>query len=72
MQEWFDNLDPGDKQTLSALQTAFYKQWPWPTRPSFSQAEQKERIGELILKEENVGKWTMPSDKHKADYGQNL
>ena len=71
-QEWFDDLDPGDKQTLSALRTAFYKQWPRPARPSFSRAEQKERIRELVLKEENVGKWVTPSDKRKADYGQNL
>ena len=30
-----------------------------------------ECIHELVLKEEDVGKWTIPSDKHKADYGQN-
>ena len=72
VQEWFDNLDPGDKQTLSALQMAFYKQWPCPTQPSFSCAEQKEQIRGLVLKEDNIGKWVTPSDKQKVDYGQNL
>ena len=31
-----------------------------------------EWIKELVLKEEDIGKWTTPSDKQKADYGQNI
>ena len=31
-----------------------------------------ERIKELVLKEENIGRWITPSDKWRPDYGQNL
>ena len=56
----------------TVLRAAFLVRWPPSERSSFSRAEQVERICELILKEEDVGKWTIPSDKRKADYGQNI
>ena len=31
-----------------------------------------EQIKELVLKEENIGRWITPSDKRRLDYGQNL
>ena len=70
--DWLATLTRGDMATLASVRAAFNVRWPPPERPKFSRAEQMERIREQILKEENIGKWVTPSDKRKADYGQNI
>jgi hypothetical protein len=70
--DWIDTLTRNDMASLAAIRTAFNVRWPPPERPKFSRAEQMERIREQILREENVGKWVTPSDRRKADYGQNM
>ena len=70
--DWFNILSSKDKTSLDTIQIAFDIRWPPPECPQFSQAEQMERIRELVLKEEDIGKWTALSDKRKADYGQNI
>ena len=70
--DWYDVLTPTTTSILTTIQTAFNTRWPPPERPKFSRAEQMERIRELVLKEENIGKWITPSDKRRPDYGQNL
>jgi hypothetical protein len=70
--DWIDTLTRNDMASLAAIRTAFNVRWPPPERPKFSRAEQMERIREQILREENVRKWVTPSDRRKADYGQNI
>ncbi|KAF8137702.1 hypothetical protein EV363DRAFT_1446483 [Boletus edulis] len=70
--DWLDALSFRDKVSLETIQTAFDIRWPPPERPQFTRAEQMERIRELVLKEGDIGKWITPSDKRKADYGQNI
>lgn len=54
--DWYDALTPTATATLATIRTAFNTRWPPPEHPKFSQAEQMERIRELTLKEENIGK----------------
>ncbi|KAI9570668.1 hypothetical protein HD554DRAFT_2170266 [Boletus coccyginus] len=70
--DWFNNLTNIETADLTTLRRAFNIRWPLPECPKFSQAEQMEHIREQVLKEESIGKWTMPSDKRKANYGQNI
>ena len=69
---WLDTLTRNDLATLASIRAAFNTRWPPPKRPKFSWEEQMERIREQILREENIGKWIMPTNKWKADYGQNI
>ena len=70
--DWPTTLTRNDLATLASIHVAFNTRWPPPEHPKFLQVEQMERIREQILKEENIGKWIMPTDKQKADYGQNI
>ena len=71
-EEWFDSLGYAEMMSWTVLWASFLVRWPPLERPSFLRAEQVKHIHKLELKEEDVGKWTIPSDKHKVDYRQNL
>ncbi|KIM53753.1 hypothetical protein SCLCIDRAFT_31669 [Scleroderma citrinum Foug A] len=69
-EEWFDALPASDQASLAAIRTAFLKRWPPTKWAKWSRLQQRERIRELGLKEEEVGKWVQ--EGCIGDYGQNI
>ena len=69
-EEWFDALPASDQASLAAVRMAFLKQWPPMKQAKWSRLQQRERIRELGLKEEEVGKWVQ--EGRIGDYGQNV
>ncbi|KIJ57729.1 hypothetical protein HYDPIDRAFT_34845, partial [Hydnomerulius pinastri MD-312] len=69
-EDWFNGLSSAELTSMTTLRTAFMKRWPPPPRPTWTRQIQKERVRELVLKEEEVGIWT--ENGRVGDYGQNI
>ena len=68
--EWFNKLPASDRASLAAIRMAFLKQWPPMKHAKWLKLQQKERVREQGLKEEEVGKWVQ--EGRVGDYGQNV
>ncbi|KIJ15367.1 hypothetical protein PAXINDRAFT_11910 [Paxillus involutus ATCC 200175] len=53
-EDWYLNLDPGDKVSWHDFQTVFHKRWPPPVVIRLSSAQKKECLKAIILKEEDI------------------
>ena len=54
--EWFGNLEAGDRDTYEHLSHAFEQQWPLTAVPKASKRERIQALKEWVLKPEDVGK----------------
>ncbi|KIM57134.1 hypothetical protein SCLCIDRAFT_17024 [Scleroderma citrinum Foug A] len=69
-EEWFNTLPTSELASLAMVRTAFLKRWPPMKRVKWLRLQQRERVRELGLKEEEVGKWVQ--EGHIGDYGQKI
>jgi len=68
--KWFDALTASERASVAAIRTVFLRRWPPTKRAKWSKVQQKERIRDQGLKEEEIGKWIQ--EGRVGDYGQNV
>ena len=68
--EWFNALSVSERSSLASIRAAFLKQWPPTKQAKWTKVQQKERVRDQSLKEEDIGKWVQ--EGRVGDYGQNV